>query len=183
MDSKTPPDAQRVFSTSPSEVSVTINITEGDNVTTRTSDGTNASEMENDLGHDRTSKRSYLIGVGFTLAASWAFAFQNYWVKKASGAGFRTFQSLLGRGVIQVLCTGIIDLYDIYASKPITTGESEIISKTKTAEKNLAPQNRKDWIYIILVGILGFTCAYCNFGGTELLPQGMMYFAVLPSFQ
>lgn len=174
LSSQTNP-SQQVSITTPSATTPITDTAEGINITTSQPDNTTGSDIDFKQEPDAASKLSYFIGAGFVLLASWAFAFQNYWVKKASEAGFRSFQSLLGRGLIQMLFTGLIDLYDIYVAKGANT-KSPVDDEPndKQQQRNLAPQNKKDWIYIVLVGFLGFMVAYFNYSGTELLPQGMV---------
>lgn len=120
-----------------------------------------------------TSKVLYFIGVVYVLCASAALSFQSCWVKFGKKEKFEPFQMLLGRGIVQLFFTALIDVYD----NCLCTNDKDNKSLNNVNSgkpKNLPPQNRKDWMWIAIRGILGFLTAYGNYYALTLLPLGMI---------
>eukprot|EP01084_Bolivina_argentea_P313551 542986_1 len=131
---------------------------------------TNVIGTENNT--DNVSKMGYFVGVGFILCAGLALQFQSCLVKFGRRENYKPFQLLLTRGIVQLFLTGIIDVYDKCLC---TTSNTETPKHNNTRQhnpKNLGPQNKTDWMYIVIRGILGFLTAYCVYCALALLPLG-----------
>eukprot|EP01083_Nonionella_stella_P083641 231324_1 len=130
------------------------------------------------VGSDGVSAFNYFIGIGYILAAGLSLAFQITWVKFGKLQGYKPFQMLLGRGIIQFYFTGMIDVHDTYC----VTQKHESPHKETHHPNNLAPQNSKEWMYVSIRGVLGFLTAYTNFTAVTYLPlsDSMTIFATFP---
>ena len=122
---------------------------------------------------DSVSKMMYFIGVVYVLCASTALSFQACWVKFGKAEGFKPFQMLLGRGIIQLFFTALIDVYDNYLCT--NTKEGQTPSNHNQKPKNLSPQNAKEWMWVSIRGVLGFFTAYGNYYALTLLPLGISF--------
>lgn len=128
------------------------------------------------------SQMMYFIGVFYVLCASTALSFQACWVKLGKAEGFKPFQMLLGRGIIQLFFTALIDVYDNYlctTGKQTESPTNDTINDNHQKPENLSPQNAQEWMWVCLRGILGFFTAYGNYYAVTLLPLGMFKLIII----